>query len=119
MSAVQEQPAFSFMHARRGGTIEERFEAYHTANPSVLDAIIEVARDAKREYGYRHWSINGVFEVLRYSKKYRHLRARLKISQADGFKLNNDYRSFYSRLAEKVAPDLEGFFSKRKSEADN
>lgn len=119
MSSAAPQPSFEFMRERQRASLQQRFEAFHEANPRILDAIIQIARDAKREHGYRVWSINGVFEILRYSKKYRNLRMQLKISQADGFRLNNDYRAFYVRLVERAAPELEGFFEKRKSEADN
>lgn len=106
------------MRERRKASLQERFERFHEANPGILDAIIQIARDTKTEEGYTRWSINGVFEILRYSKKYRSLRRNLKISKADGFQLNNDYRSRYVRLVERAAPDLEGFFLTRELKSE-
>jgi hypothetical protein len=98
-------------------SIQARFESFHRNNPAVLRAIIQIARDAKSR-GYKTWSINGVFEILRWSRKYAPLRAQLQLTDGEGFALNNIFRSRYSRLVEEVAPDLKGFFLTRKLQSE-
>lgn len=110
MSAEPQQ--LPFVRDRRR-SVEHAARAFHLANPAVLDAVIEIAREAKAR-GYRTWSINGVFEILRWSRKYTALRMRLGVKDGDSFALNNNFRAFYARLAMREAPDLEGFFVTRK-----
>lgn len=98
-------------------SIQRRFEDFCAANPQVLAAIVEIARDA-RGRGYRNWSINGVFEILRWSKKYAPLRARLGVTDGEGYALNNIYRSRYSRLVDERYPDLKGFFKTRELQSE-
>jgi hypothetical protein len=87
----------------RGGTPGERFAAFHQANPHVLVSLIRLCLDVFKR-GRKGWSINGAFEVLRWSS----LR-----TTGDDFRLNNDYRAFYARLIPLVEPRLEGFFEVR------
>ena len=88
-------------------TLEDRFLEFHDANPDVYTEIVELARRAKAG-GRRHWSINGVFEVLRYS--------RLQ-TQGEQFKLNNSFRAAYARMVMDRNPDLMGFFEVRDRSA--
>jgi hypothetical protein len=93
--------------------VEHAARDFHRLNPGVLTAVIEIAREGKAR-GYRTWSINGVFEILRWSQKYRGLRESLGVKDGEGFALNNSFRAFYARLAMEAAPDLKGFFVTRK-----
>jgi len=81
-------------------TAAERFLAFHRANPSVLGALVRLSLDVLSR-GRSTWSINGAFEVLRWSS----LR-----TVGDDFKLNNDFRAFYARAIPLVEPRLVGFF---------
>lgn len=85
-------------------TIQEKFERFHQENPHVYDEVVTLCRQAKRA-GRNRWSINGVFEVLRWS---------WMETQADDFKLNNVYRARYARLVMEIEPDLKDFFTTRE-----
>lgn len=86
-------------------TIQQRFEAFHQANPHVYEQLVELALGLKRR-GHRRYSIAGLFEVLRYNHALR--------THGDDFKLNNNYRALYSRLIMRKEPRLHGFFETRK-----
>ena len=115
MSAEPRQLPFVYDKRR---AVEHRAAAFHRKHPEVLRAVVEVARDAKRGSAerppYREWSINGVFEILRWAPEYRWLRERLGVADGEGFALNNSFRAYYARLAMETAPDLKGFFVTRK-----
>lgn len=85
--------------------IEDRFERFHQANPHVFREIVRLAREAK-ERGMRHWSINGVFEVLRWVRQVE--------TMGDAWKLNNSFRALYARKVMDRCPDLDGFFELRR-----
>jgi hypothetical protein len=86
---------------------EDPFEKFHRENPQVYSEIVRLARLAKAK-GREHWSINGIFEVLRWSRMVTH---------GDDFKLNNDFRAVYARMVMRREPELEGFFEVRKRKA--
>lgn len=92
-----------------GATTEQRFAAFHALNPHVLDALVRLCLDVWQR-GRKRWSINGAFEVLRWSS----LR-----TQGDDFRLNNNFRAYYARLIPAVEPRLDGFFAVRASAADS
>lgn len=87
----------------------EQFRAFHEANPHVLHNIIRLCLDVRRR-NHLHWSINGAFEVLRWSS--------LRTSD-DSFLLNNNHRAFYARLVPLVEPTLTDFFRFREQRFDN
>lgn len=91
-------------------TIQEKFEAFHEANPAVYSALVRLARTYKRR-GQQRGSITQLFEVLRFSAS---------VSTSDGnsgFKLNNNYRSRYARLIMKQEEDLADLFEIRERRA--
>lgn len=85
-------------------TLEERFAAFHRANPQVLEAFIRLARKA-RDHGVKRYGINALAEVLRWETRIE--------TRGSGWKINNSFRPFYARLAMVAAPDLDGFFETR------
>jgi len=85
-------------------TIEERFQAFHEANPDVYTLLVELARDVKRR-GKASYGMKAIFERARWHRN---------IERGDrDFKLNNIYSAHYARLIEAQEPDLAGFFAKR------
>ena len=83
-------------------TIEEKFVLLHAENPHVYKELVRLAREALLS-GQRKWSINGLFEVLRW---------KLVIETNDReFRLSNNHRACYARLIMEQEPDLEGFFT--------
>lgn len=87
------------------GPMQLRFEAFHRANPHVLDAVIEVALGLRRA-GLEKCSVWMVFNRLRWIYTIA--------TKGDEFRLNNNYTSYYARLAMLVEPRLDGFFETRK-----
>lgn len=89
-------------------TIEQRFNAFHAANPVVYRELRTMALGIKRR-GTTRYGIAGLFEVLRY-------RWSLQTS-GDSFKLNNNFRALYARLLMDNEPELVDFFEVRERRA--
>lgn len=90
-----------------GMTLHEKFEAFHEANPQVYVELVTLARQALKR-GYKTYSINSLFEVVRWQRDISPL------ATTDEFKLNNNFRSRYARLIMEQEPDLAGFFETRQ-----
>lgn len=86
-------------------SIEEAFRRFHRANPGIYAMIVRLARQAKAR-GHGRWSINGIFEVLRWEIGVN--------TDEESPTLSNNYRSRYARLVMEQEPDLEGFFETRE-----
>jgi hypothetical protein len=86
-----------------------KFEAFHAENPWVYDRLRTLAL-AMRRSGITHYGIGGLYETLRYE-------ASLAARDADGFKLNNNYRALYARELARNEPELETFFKFRLRKA--
>ena len=91
--------------------IRAKFEAFHHANPRVYSELVEMARGL-RARGIRHYGIAALYEVLRYNSTLR------TGDEGSPYKLSNDYRAFYAREIMRRCPDLEGFFTTKRSVAD-
>jgi hypothetical protein len=103
---VQESlyPRITTINAR-GLTLEQRFEAFHAANPHVYASLRRLALDAARRG--KQVGIKMLFEVLRWE-------ATLATDDpASAYKLDNGYTSFYARRLMDNEPELAGFFETR------
>jgi DNA-directed RNA polymerase specialized sigma24 family protein len=89
-------------------TIQERFEAFHAANPWVYRAL-EHLTIQRLSRGRRRVGIAALFEVLRWEWE--------KSTVGGGFKLNNDFRSRYVRLLLERHPEWDGVFETRQLKA--
>ena len=89
-------------------TIQERFEAFHAANPWVAQAIIALAESAKA-HGERRVGMKALFERLRWSYN--------RATVGDRWKLNNSLTSRYARYVAEVRPDLADLFETRSLRA--
>jgi hypothetical protein len=87
----------------------EGFWQYHRDNPGVYRRLVAMARQLKAA-GRHRIGIGMLFEVLRWEY--------WLADTSEPFKLNNNYRAYYSRLIEKREPDLVGMFTRRKSVSD-
>lgn len=85
-------------------TIQERFEAFHAANPWVLTSLIALAESAKA-HGESRIGVKALFERLRWA----HARATM----GDPWRLNNSYSSRYARLIIAERGDLAEMFETR------
>jgi len=88
----------------------EGFEHFHSANPDVFSTLVTRTRTLVAR-GHKRVGIAMLFETMRWD----HM---LRTSGNEPFKLNNNYRAFYSRLIEQTYPELGGVFTKRGSVAD-
>jgi len=90
-------------------SIKERFDLFHEKNPEVFKRIAEIAITAKLN-GMKRWSINGIFEVLRWQSSFE--------TRGEQWKLNNSLRASYARKVMSDIPALAGFFETRKKKTD-
>lgn len=88
----------------REATIQERFEAFHRANPHVYAALKSLALQMVRS-GVRQYGIKGLVEKLRWEFALA--------TKGDAFKICNTYTSRYARLLTQNEPELKGFFELR------
>jgi hypothetical protein len=86
------------------------FEAFHAANPMVYASLVRLCYEMQNS-GAGKWSIAGAFEVL------RHEVLTQRRASAEDFKLNNNYKPYYSRLILSCNPELSDFFETRELEA--
>ena len=91
----------------RGAPLDERFRAFHEANPQVYEALCILARQLKAR-GRRRYSIKGLFEELRH--RYRLQTDRM----GSDYKIDNSFSSRYARAMMEQEPDLDGFFETRQ-----
>jgi hypothetical protein len=87
-------------------TLYDAFVEYHRANPEVYATICRFADEALRA-GRTRIGIGMLTERLRW---YTTVEAR----SADGFKFNNNYRPFYSRMWLRDHPEHPDFFQTRE-----
>jgi hypothetical protein len=91
-------------------TVAERFRAFHEANPHVYEALVGLTREYVRRTGRRTVGIAAVYEAARWELSLQ--------TTEEQPRLNNSFRSYYSRLIMALEPDLEGVFPTRSSAAD-
>lgn len=87
-----------------GLTLEQRFAAFHAANPHVYAWLRDQALSAKRRG--RRVGIKMLYEVLRW-------QVAMNTSGDEAFRLNNNWPSFYARLLMEREPELAGYFDTR------
>lgn len=86
-------------------SLDDRFWAFHEANPWVLDALVVLADDMRAQ-GRSRIGIGMLFEVLRWHS--------YRATDGDDYRLNNSYRSRYVRLIQAARPDLADMFETRQ-----
>ncbi len=88
--------------------LAERFADFHQAQPEVYAALVRLTRQAF-DAGARRIGIAQLFEVLRWEWVLSTLPA-----SNEAWKLNNDYKSRYSRLIMRDEPWAAGMFETRR-----
>ncbi len=91
-----------------GKPLAERFEDFHREHPEVYVALIDLTRQAY-DAGANRIGIAMLFEVLRWEW----ILSRLPADN-EAWKLNNDYKSRYSRLIMQNEPWATGMFETRR-----
>jgi len=88
----------------------ERFERFHAENPQVYGMLRRLAHEV-RSRGIQHMGMRLLFERVRWDMM-------MMTASCDGFKLNNNFAPFYSRLLMNRCPSLRGMFETRKMAGD-
>jgi hypothetical protein len=88
---------------------KERFELYHKDNPQIYETFRAFTLRAINR-GHRHLSAEFIYNIIRWETG---------VTEKGGeFKINNNYKPFYSRMFMKEFPEYADFFEKRRSKAD-
>lgn len=108
---------FRFNFRRNNSVMETRQEemrdqvaAFHRQHPEVWRLFCGFTFEMIHR-GYKNYSVNAVFERIRWEID----------SGGDGtnsFKLNNNYRAFYSRRFMNMYPEYNGFFRTRQQPSE-
>lgn len=102
-------PAFATPAPQPGATLDERFAAYHQANPWIARRLDEMTAELAAA-GRTRVGIGMLFEVLRWEAA--------RSTTGDPFRLNNSYRSRYARLLIERRPEWADVFELRRLAAD-
>jgi hypothetical protein len=94
------------IYSRRNLTVDERFAAFHKANPHIYRKLVNLCREVKAA-GRDHYSVKALFERLRWWHN-------IELRSEEPFVLNNDFTSRYARAIMLCEPDLKEFFELRK-----
>jgi Txe/YoeB family toxin of Txe-Axe toxin-antitoxin module len=89
--------------------VTKEWRIFHNENPKVYKRLVQLSRELKKS-GQPFYSIAGLFEVLRFEYA-------LKTTGIE-FKLQNNFKPYYSRLVMTKHRDLRDFFKIRMSMAD-
>lgn len=84
--------------------ITQKWEEVKLEQPFLLDHIADLAYEAKSR-GYKTWSMDALFHVLRWNSALDTGGSHVKI--------NNDFTAVAARDVMKAHPDLDGFFRLR------
>lgn len=82
--------------------VVEKFLQFHKENPHVFELFKKFAHQAKAKWN--HFGAGAIFERLRWE---------FSFETNDEFKLNNNYRSCYTRLLVLEDPSFKNFFQFR------
>lgn len=94
------------IYEQRFRTIDERFAAFHKANPQIYRKLVNLAREVKAA-GHEHYSMDCLFHRLRWYY-------RVEQQTKEPFKLQDHYTSRYARAIMMCEPDLVDMFEVRR-----
>mgnify|MGYP003154231220 CR=1 FL=1 len=97
----------------RRNHLERAFELYDAQNPEIWELFIRFTGQAMSR-GYKHYSVNGIFERIRWHTSVEALPASgdPRVEDRD-LKINNNYRPYYARKFHEQFPQHDGFFRTR------
>ena len=107
----EEVASFVDIEVSKDATIKERFDAFHKANPRVYQELKRLAFILVNR-GHKRIGMQMLFEQMRWQWYERTI-------DTSGFKLNNDYAAYYSRLLMEQEPELAGVFTTRSVTQDS
>lgn len=100
-----DQPINPIIPVKRMDSVEESFRIFDENNPHVMELIVRIALDLKRR-GHKRGSIAMIFERLRWMHYVQ--------TQGSAFKLDNNFKPFYSRAVMEQVSELAGWFELRE-----
>lgn len=95
----------------RQDEMRQQVAEFHRRHPEVWDLFVQFTFQMIHR-GYKNYSVNAIFERIRWEKD---------SVGGDGitlFKLNNNYRAFYSRRFMRLYPQHQGFFRTRQQPSE-
>jgi hypothetical protein len=95
----------------RSPTDERHFAEFDLAHPEVWQEFERLAFLLIREEGLERYSSDAILHIIRF-----YMRGRIR--DRSGFRINNDYSSFYSRKFRERHPEHAGFFEVRTAKVD-
>lgn len=90
------------------GINNKKFPKYHNENPHIYEAFKKYTFEAI-DRGRLYFSSEAVINRIRWDSL---------ISGNDKYKINNNYKAFYSRMFMNEYPQHKGYFRTRKSKFD-
>ena len=97
-------------HSRKEHKLLNKWNEAKQRQPQLMPEMARIAREL-RSMGKTRYSINGLFEILRWET--RHTTGN------DGLKMDNNHRAFAARDLMADYPDLDGFFAIREQRPRN
>ena len=91
------------------GITDTKFPQYHLDNPHIYEAFKKYAFEAIN-CGRKHFSSEAIINRIRWDSM---------IKGTGEYKINNNYKSFYSRMFANEFPQYCDFFFMRKSKFDS
>ena len=88
----------------------DNFKKYHEENPRVYDLFSEFTYQVINR-GFKNFSSESIINQIRWFTSVE--------TVGDVYKVNNDYKPYYSRKFMSDNPQYEGFFRTRLSVADS
>jgi len=99
---------FSYSVNIFAGIDDSKFPAYHKQNPKIYEGFKKYAFEAIAK-GREYFSAEAIINRLRWDSL---------VAGNDEFKINNNYKAFYSRMFMNENPEYRGFFRTRGSVYD-
>ncbi len=99
-----------FEYTQEDSKMKRKWIRFDLENPRVYELLIKYAFQLI-ERGHKHYGIGAVFERIRW-------HTEIETTDSD-FKLNNNYRAFYTRKFNADFPDYDGFFRTRIQKGEN
>lgn len=87
--------------------MRQQVTEFHRRHPEVWQLFVQFTFQMI-DRGYKNYSVNAIFERIRWEKD------SVGGDGLTSFKLNNNYRAFYSRRFMRLHPEHAGFFRTRE-----
>lgn len=90
---------------------EEKFLTFHKENPQIYTLVVHFAKEAIAA-GFKHYGMQQIIGRVRW-------HTGVETRDEAGFKINNNFLPYYSRMFHRDYPQYAGFFRTRKVKQEN